>query len=78
MSKLCSHLGVLVALSITATIIASWLFLWHHRSHRKGMIPSDTQIVRLLVNLLIFAVFSTGLFLFFIIGSMENWNIFCP
>lgn len=77
MSNLCSHLEVLAALSITAIVITSWLFYWHLKSHRKGMIPTDAQIVNLLVNLLMFAVFSTGLFLFFIIGRMESWHILC-
>lgn len=77
MSILCSHLGVLTALLIATTVMVGWVFIWHYRSHREGTIPSDPQIIRLLVYLLIFAAFSMGLFLVIILGKTISWQYLC-
>ena len=77
MNTLCSHLGLLAALSILAAAIVGWLFFWRFRFHRQGTIPSDTEIVRMLVNLLIFAAFNIGLFLLVILGKLESWQFLC-
>ena len=77
MSRLCSHLGVLTTLLIATSAMVGWVLIWHFRSHREGTIPSDPQIIRLLVYLLIFAAFSMGLFIIIILGKTVSWQYLC-
>jgi len=77
MSRLCSHLGILTTLLIAASAMVGWVLIWHFRSHREGTIPSDPQIIRLLVYLLIFAAFSMGLFIIIILGKTVSWQYLC-
>ncbi len=77
MNTFCSHLGLLAALSILAAAVVGWLFFWRFRFRRQGTIPSDPEIVRMLVNLLIFAAFNIGLFLLVILGKLESWQFLC-
>jgi fructose-specific phosphotransferase system IIC component len=77
MNTFCSHLGLYAVIFVVALFIAGWLVIWYFRSHQEGAIPSDPQIVRLLVNLLIVGVFSVGLFMMVILGKVASWQLLC-
>lgn len=64
-----SHLGLFVTLAICAVVIFSGFSLWSLHTYRNGSAPSDSQIVRLLVALLLFAACNIGLFMLVILGK---------
>ena len=61
---------VILTLSITASAVFGWLFLWNYRSSHDGISPSDRQITRLLIYLLIVAMFIMAVFIFLVIGKV--------
>lgn len=77
MNTFCAHIGLYAVLIIVTLSFVGWLVFWHFRSHQEGAIPTDPQIVRLLVNLLILGGFSVGLFMLVTLGKIASWQFLC-
>ena len=77
MGSTCSVTMLLVAIPTAVVIICAWIYFRQRNAAREEMQSSDRQIVGLLVGLLVIAVFSIGVFLFLITGSLGSWQYLC-